>query len=419
VALIYDARLAYDLKVMTGVAAYLQERTDYSVYIEENALKDQRLPDVRSWKGDGIIADFDDPVIARAVVHSRLPVVGFGGGYGWYLPKLRIPYFFPNNPAVSRLAAAHLLDRGLRHFAYCGYAQTPINGWSKEREKAFAETICKAGYSCAIYRGRHKTTREWASVQTALGSWLQSLPKPLGVMAANDNRARQVLETCRAFNLRVPEEIAVIGVDNDELLCQLSSPLLTSIEQGAKRIGYEAAALLDEMIRGKKPAELHFVTEPVGVVTRKSTDILAIEDPKVAQAMAFISDHAVDGIKVRDVVNAVAISPSGLEHRFKAVLGYTLRASIRRVQLERARTLITDTNLPLKQVAANTGFKSVQHLTTLFGRAFLHPPAEYRKLIMVKRPPAEISIAPTLPASSSNLAAVRIERKDRAIRSGN
>jgi LacI family transcriptional regulator len=382
IALIYDARLAYDLKVMRGVATYLQERGDYSVYIEENALRDQRLPDLRSWKGDGIIADFDDPTIARAVVHSKLPVVGFGGGYGWYLPKLRIPYFYPNNEAVSHLAAAHLLARGLRHFAYCGYAQTPINGWSKEREKSFAESINKAGYSCDVYRGRHKTTRQWSSVQNALGKWLESLQKPLGVMAANDIRARQVLETCRAFKLRVPEEVAVVGVDNDELLCQLSSPLLTSIEQGAKRIGYEAAALLDKMMRGKSVSELHFVTEPVGIVTRKSTDVFAIEDPKVAQAMAFISEHAFDGIKVRDVVSAVAISPSGLEHRFKSALGYTIRASIRRVQLERARQLITSTALPLKQVAANTGFKSVQHLTTLFGKAFGHPPGGFRKLVV-------------------------------------
>lgn len=382
IALIYDARLAYDLKVMTGVAAYQQQGGDYSVYIEENALRDQRLPDLRAWKGDGIIADFDDPKIARAVVHSRLPVVGFGGGYGWYLPKSRIPYFFPNNEAVSHLAATHLLDRGLRHFAYCGYAHTPINGWSEEREKSFSEAINRAGYSCSVYRGRYKRTRQWVSVQNSLGKWLLSLQKPLGVMAANDNRARQVLETCRAFNLKVPQEVAVIGVDNDELLCQLSSPLLTSIEQGAKRIGYEAAALLDEMMQGRKPSELHYVTQPVGVVTRRSTDIFAIDDPKVAQAIGFISEHAVEGIKVRDVVNAVAISPSGLEHRFKSALGYTIRASIRRVQLECARRLITDTTLPLKQVAAKSGFKSVQHLTTLFGKAFGHPPGEYRKVVV-------------------------------------
>lgn len=182
VALIYDARLAYDLKVMTGVAAYLQEGTKWNVYIEENALKDQRLPDLRSWEGDGIVADFDDPRVAMAVVDSKLPAVAFGSGYGWHTPESRIPYFFTNNEAVVRLAADHLLDRGFRHFAYCGYPRTPTNGWSEERERAFAERVKGRGFLCQIYRGRHKINREWASIQRSLGVWLESLPKPVALM---------------------------------------------------------------------------------------------------------------------------------------------------------------------------------------------------------------------------------------------
>jgi LacI family transcriptional regulator len=137
IALIYDARSTYDLKVMEGVAAYLQEGRHYSVFIEENALKDQRLPDLRSWEGDGIIGNFDDPGIARRVTQARLPVVGFGGGYGWYVAGSAIPYFYTNNKAIATLTADHLLDRGFKHFAYCGYAKSPINGWSQERQDAF------------------------------------------------------------------------------------------------------------------------------------------------------------------------------------------------------------------------------------------------------------------------------------------
>lgn len=379
VALIYDATVAYDVKVMSGVAAYLEERGKWNVYIEENTLKDQRLPELRSWKGHGIIADFDDPRVATAVKESKLPAVAFGSGYGWYAPESGIPYFFTNNPAVALLAAGHLLDRGLRHFAYCGYPRSPINGWSEERERAFTEAVKERGLSCRTYRGHQQTSRNWAAIQRSLRAWLESLPKPVGLMAANDYRARQVLEACRASGLRVPEELAVIGVDNDELLCQLSSPLLSSIEQGAKQIGYRAAALLDSIMSGRNPSESRFVIDPVGVVTRLSTDIVAIEDPKAAQAMAFIWEHACDGIKVQDVVNAVAASRAGLEARFKASLGRTLRVAIRDVQLERARRLISDTNLALKQVAADTGFKSVQHMTTLFAKAFGRPPAEYRR----------------------------------------
>ena len=378
VALIYDARLAYDLQVMTGVAAYLQEGHYYSIYIEENALKDQRLPDLRSWDGDGIIADFDDPAVARLVVQSRLPAVAFGGGYGWYAADSSIPYFYTNNQRIAVLAAEHLAERGFRHFAYCGYAPTPINGWSAERQTAFLAHVERFGRTCDVFEDRRRRPHQWASLQRAIGEWLRKLPKPVGVMAANDNRGRQVLEACRAYDLAVPDEIAVIGVDNDELLCRLSAPPLSSVEQGARGLGYAAAGLLDEMMAGRRSRQRRFVIDPRGVVTRHSTDVLAIDEAKVAQAMAFIREHAARGIKVPDVVAAVAISRSGLESRFGSVLGYTIRTAIRRTQLERARHLVLETDMPLKQVAAASGFKSIQHMTTVFVKAFGRTPATFR-----------------------------------------
>ena len=383
VALIYDARLTYDLKVMTGVAYYMRERRSFNVYIEENALKDQRLPDLRSWKGNGIIANFDHPSVAKTVARSKLPVVGFGSGYGWYAPKSSVPYFFTNNNAVARMAANHLLIRGFRHFAFCGYHKTAINGWSEEREVSFAEEIQKNGYSCDVYRDKYKTIKLWASVQRSIGEWLKALPKPVGIMAANDNRARHVLEACRSFHVDVPNEAAVIGVDNDELLCQLSSPSLSSVEQGAQRIGYEAAALLDRLMNCKRVQRRHFVVDPTGIITRHSTDVLAIDDPTVGRAMAFIQERACAGIKVSDVASAIGVSRSKLETHFSNALGYSVHSAIRRVQLETARKLISNTNLPLKQVAADVGFRSVQHMTTLFGRNFRQSPGEYRKSLIL------------------------------------
>ena len=380
VALIYDATRAYDLKVVAGVATYLQKDAGWSIYIEETALKDQRLPDLRSWKGDGIIANFDDRRVAKAVMQSRLPAVAFGSGYGWYGPKSNIPYFFTNNQAIARIAADHFLDRGFWHFAYCGYPRTPINGWSEERELAFRKQLRDRKFECHVYRARPPADGGWAPAQHALRVWLESLPKPLALMAANDNRGRQVLEACRSSGLRVPEEVAVIGVDNDELLCQLSTPLMSSIEQGARRIGYEAAGLLDRIMSRQRSRYRRFVIDPLGVVTRRSTDIFAVQDPLIERAMAFVRDRVSHGIKAQDVVKAVAVSRSGLELRFKAALGRTLHGAIRHVQLDRARGLITDTNLPLKEVAANSGFKSVQHMTTLFRKAFGHAPGQYRNM---------------------------------------
>jgi LacI family transcriptional regulator len=382
VALIYDAKLPYDLKVISGIARYAQEGAELNIYIEEDALKRQRLPDLRSWHGDGILADFDDPGVAAAVSRARLPVVGFGGGYGWYSPQSAIPYFFSNQTAVANLAADHLLERGFRHFAYSGLYPTPANLWGEERCRAFAKRVNARGFPCHIYPVVYRTTRQWNSVLASLGTWLETLPKPVGLMAANDKRARHVLEACRTYGLHVPEEVAVIGVDNDEVLCQLSSPPLSSVEQDAKRIGYEAIALLDRLMGGEKARQRHFFIDPLGVVTRRSTDILAVEDRLVARTLTFIQSAAAKGIRVRDVVNSLAISRSTLETRFKAATGDTINTAIRRSQLQSVRRMIAETNLAMKEIAAITGFKSVQHMTTSFGKAFGRTPAKYRKAML-------------------------------------
>lgn len=216
----------------------------------------------------------------------------------------------------------------------------------------------------------------------SFGAWLHSLPKPVAVMAANDKRAHHVLEACRIHNIRVPWEVAVIGVDNDQLLCGLTSPPLSSVEQDAKRIGYEAAALLDRMMRGEKPRRKHFLIDPVEIVTRQSSDFMAVSDQAVAKAMAFIQTHAPDRVRVPAVLKDAAVSRSSLEARFKAAIGYTIHGAIRKVQLDQARRIITATNLPIKEVAVNTGFRSVQHMTTLFRQAFGKTPARYRDEIV-------------------------------------
>lgn len=379
VALIYDGKLPYDLKVMSGVAQYLQEGAEFIPYTEEDALKNQRLPDLRVWRGDGIIADFDDPNVAAAVLRSRLPVVGFGGGFGWYPPSAGIPYFFGNQRLIGEMAAEHLMERGLRHFAYCDYARTPTNVWSEERQRSFAAKLRSSGFECAVFSPHHKTVRQWTSVLESLGKWLLGLRKPVGVMGANDRRAHHVLEACRAHQIRVPEEIAVLGVDNDEMLCSLSNPALSSIEQGAREIGYRAAHLLDRMMAGQKPIKTCHVIPPIAVVTRQSTDVLAIDDEVSSKAMTFIRANAHLGISVEDVVGSVGMSRSALEYKFRASVGRTVHEVIRKVQLDRARHLVSKTNLAMKEVAANAGFRSVQHMTSLFGQAFGITPARYRK----------------------------------------
>jgi LacI family transcriptional regulator len=379
VALIVDAAKPYDRKIIGGVAQYMKERGNWSLYVEEDPL--QKLPDLHDWRGHGIIANFDDRKVAAAVRGLKIPVVGVGGRYGWYDPSSHIPYFATDDDAIARLAAEHLIDRGFRRLAFYGYPRTRILRWSEDRGRAFQQMAGQAGIPCSIYTGHHETACKWMELQRGLMAWLRSLEKPVGLMACNDVRARHVLEACRTIGAKIPEDVALIGVDNDEMICDLTDPPLSSVEQGARRMGYEAAALLDRLMTGsgRKPAQARFVVEPEGVVGRRSTDTLAIEDVDVAAAVRFIRRRACQRIQVDDVVRHVGVSRSTLKNRFKEVLGRSIHGEIQRVRLERARQLITDTDLPLKQIAIQAGFQYVQYLTRLFKNRIGQTPARFRR----------------------------------------
>lgn len=378
VALIVDAARPYDRKIISGVARYVKEHgSEWSLYVEEDPLG--KLPDLHHWQGDGIVANFDDRRVAEAVRGLKVPVVGIGGGYGWYSPALHIPYFSTDNAAIARIAVDHFVERGFRHLAFYGYPRTRINRWSEERAEGFRHWAGVAGVSCDIYTGRHGTARHWVELQRGLMKWIDTLEKPTGLMAANDVRARHVLEACRAMGLRVPEDVAVIGVDNDEMMCDLTDPPLSSVEQGARRVGHQAAALLDSWMNGKKPAKLQLVIEPESVIARRSTDFWTIDDPDVAVAVRFLRERACRSIQLRDVAKHVGVSPSTLKNRFRAALGRTVHAELQRLRLDRAKQLLADTDLPLKQVAAQTGFRYIQYLTRVFRQHVGQTPGEYRK----------------------------------------
>ena len=203
------------------------------------------------------------------------------------------------------------------------------------------------------------------------------------MMASNDGRALHVLQACRAEQMRVPEDVAIVGVDNDDVMCELANPPLTSVEQGARRIGFEAAALLDTMMTGQAPPRQSTAVPPEGLVARQSTDVLAIGDPDVAESLRLIRRRACEPLAVRDVLDAATVSRSTLEARFRAVLGRSIHGEIRRVQLEMAQRLLATTNMPLKEVARQSGFSSVQYFTVVFREATGVTPASARRTARV------------------------------------
>lgn len=378
VALIIDASKPYDRKVIRGVGSYARQSGRWSLYVEEDPL--QKLPDLRAWQGDGIIANFDDPRVAAAVKDLNLPVVGVGGGFGWYRPEAGVPYFVTDSRAIGRLAAMHLIERGFTRLAYCGLPATRVNGWSRIRAAAFQAAAREAGLACRVFTGRYGTARRWRQLQAELAAWIAGLPQPIGLLACDDSRARHVLEACRSRGVLVPEQVAVLGVDNDEVICELTDPPLTSVDQGAQRLGYQAAALLDRMMGGRRVAGRCHYTLPERVVSRRSTDVLALDNADVALAVRFIRQHACEAIQVRDVVAAVGLSRSTLERQFRGLMHRTLHEEIQRLRLQRAQELLRDNELTIKQIAARTGFRRLTYFNRVFHLRTGQTPTAYRRM---------------------------------------
>jgi LacI family transcriptional regulator len=385
IGLLFDARSAYDVKVLRGVAAYLGEHGHLTVTLDGEAVA-RRPAALETSDVDGIIADLNHPAMSRLAGASRVPVVGVGGIAAPL--AMRVPSFRANNAQIGDLAADHLLAAGMKAFAFCGYDDAASAPWSLERERAFAARVGTRGASVAILHLPSRPDDLDASMDR-LDAWLRALPKPVGIMAAHDALGRRLLQACRGLRLGVPDEVAVVGVDNDDLQCHLCHPALSSVEQGAVRLGYSAALLLDRMLGGA-PVDLrpHLVS-PVSVVARQSS-AATVDDPEVARALQFIAEHVGDPIHAADVAAASPLSRRALEQRFRARLRTSIAGSIRSARLGHVRDLVSRTDIPLKQVAALGGFLSVQHMTTAFARAYGETPAHYRRGL-AERPAAERS----------------------------
>jgi LacI family transcriptional regulator len=380
VALLIESSRAYGRGVLHGIARYVNARRHWSVYVQVRGSEDPPPPWLKSWKGDGILARVEDRAMAQAIRRTGKPAIDLRG-----LFDLDMPLLETNDRSVARLACEHLAERGFRRFAYCGYAGA---NYSERRLRYFPDLVAQAGGTCLVYQSPSPRQPSGLSVQEQqavlfereLVDWIRRLPRPIGVMACNDTRGQQVLNACREVGIPVPEEVAVIGVDNDELLCELSDPPLSSVAPDVERIGYQAAELLDRMMDGASPRPRKTFVEPKGVVTRQSTDVLAIDDPELAAALRFIREQACAGIDVNDVVTHVALSRRSLERRFRDHLGRSPNEEITRVQVRRIQELLTGTELPLGAVARLAGFRHAEYMSAVFRKQVGRTPRAFRKL---------------------------------------
>lgn len=373
IALLVDTATDWGRRMIRGIARYAQQQEGWDIWLEQRCQHAPgRLPP--GWRGDGIIARVADRSLARYLLAAPGTVVNVSTAR---IRGIEFPTVCADLRAAARLAVEHLLNQGFRHFGY--FAPLGIS-YVDRHYQGFCEALSEAGHSCSLLAAsrdaRHQAA--WRKRKKELEHWLRRLPKPVAVVTWTSDRGREVLYACRALGLHVPEQVAVLGGDEDSLLCETCNPPLSGVALTSERIGYEAAVLLDRLLCGAPPPREPILIEPTRVVVRQSTDILAIEDQDLAQAIAFIRSRAGMPIQVSDVLRAVPVSRTWLERHFQQTLGRSPAEEIRRVHLERAKQLLAESDLAVPDIAAASGFGSREYLAYAFKRATGLTPRQYR-----------------------------------------
>jgi LacI family transcriptional regulator len=372
VALLIETSNSYGRDLLHGIRDFWREHRSWSTYVPEHSRGQPPLQWLPTWRGDGIIARIENQAIAAAVARTGLPVVDVSSAR--LIPG--VPWVETDDAAISRMAAEHFLERGFRSFGY--YSDERFN-WSKWRREYFAAALARAGHKCSTYARTARQVSDWQQDRSGICAWLQTLPKPVAVFACYDNSALQVLDACRTMDTAIPDEVAVLGVNNDELVCDLADPPLSSIAPNGRRAGYQAAVLLDRMMSGVSVDATAHLFAPTGVVTRRSTDVLAVTDPHVIRGVRFIREHACEGIRIDDVLKEVRLTRRSFESRFRKALDRTPHEQILRERLNRIKALLAETDLSMAQIAERTGFSHVEYLTVVFQKHVGLAPSVYRR----------------------------------------
>jgi LacI family transcriptional regulator len=370
VAIVYPSTFNWMNQCMDGIRRYSRERGNWYLLSSPPALRGVggalSLGEMRGWKGDGIIALLDDVRELGIARSMGIPVVNLGAR----LPhSFGIPRVLVNNRKCGRLAADHLLSRGLKHLAVFGWK----GAWyANERCIAFSERTAEAGVTCEVFLRdpKEEGPKNWTQRVAEPARWLATLPRPCGVFAIHDYMAQLLLEACHEVDLRVPDDIAVIGMDNDEPICEHSAPTLTSISRNSEQLGWEAAMLLDRLMGGDIPSTNDLFIDPDGVVARQSTDLLHCDDPLVQQALEFMRRNLTAPCNIAHIAEHAGVSKRTLETRFRESLQRSPHEYLTTLRVQHAQTLIRspENKLTLRQAAAACGFMTIRTFYAAYKR---------------------------------------------------
>ena len=365
VLLLLEIQKGYGRSFLEGVLEYAQSGEPWTCWLTDG-FSEQSLKEIRNWKGSGIIGIIDTPEVEQALLEANVPTVGVdmvAEQLAQNNPLSRFSSISAGCDIAVRMAIDHLRDKRSMNFGYVGMDEYP---WSQRRSEAFCQYLQQQNLAAFVYSCPENTTKR--EEVPLLGRWLTEIPGPCGIICCNDDRGRMVLEACRAEGLAVPEEVAVVGIDNDELLCKLSIPPLSSVDLNSKLGGVQAAKLLEKLVRGELTEPQRLTIEPFGVVVRKSSNILSVEDELLCVALRFISDSCGRMVSVGSVVEHLDVSRRVLEKRFRELLGRSVHEEIQRVRIDEVKRLLTHSDLNVDEIAEIIGFTSGSYMCRVFRR---------------------------------------------------
>lgn len=373
IALLIDTSVTFSSLVIRGVAQYAREQPSWQVLLQPRGLLEHSsVP--RHWEVDGVITRVTHRTQAAALKRLGIPVINVSRSV---VPGFSIPQVLIDECESARLAATHLLERGFRSLAYYSVPEHP--NYEDQMGPTFAEVVHSWGGTCAYFKQwRRKRSSQNVTI-AELGAWLQTLPKPVGILAWDAVHGHLLCEACASAGFRIPDEVAIVCGEDDELFCQISYPPLSAVDCGPERIGYEAAALLARYLANKKLKTKPILVTPLGMLSRHSTDVLAMDDRELAQALDYLRKHAYGPLHIRDVLQQVPLSRRALELRFREVLGRSPAAELRRLRVTKAQDLLTNTNWSMPNIAAASGFSQVETMNRVFRRELQQTPTQYRR----------------------------------------
>ena len=381
VAILVETALASGRAILGGISRYVHESDQWSVFHYTDSLDAIKPTNLDQWRGNDIIARLTDRDQLKRVKAKAVPVVDVLGN----IAGLPYPLVKCDDRAIGRLVARHFLESGHQHFAFFGLSG---QRWSLERQESFDATARTRAQSVSVFQSpaADRTSATWLRGFQRICDWLNALPKPVGLMVASDQFGPLAIEACQRLGLSVPEEVSVVGVDNDLPFCDLCQPRLSSVEPNHARVGYEAARLLDCLMSGEGPPPAPLEVPPLTLHRRPSSDAAAVSDASLVKALQHIRLRACDGTSVDDVARAAGLSRSVLQRRFRDQLGRTVGAALLAVKLGRARDMLAFTDLPLLDVAMRSGFNYQEYLNHVFKRQLGMTPAQYRAQNQQHRP---------------------------------